>query len=316
MEKKWKKTVIQAAICVGLLCLIWGGYFIVKGKIDAGREEKELKELQVEIDYELLGQVETVNSENGKVTISGWALRKNSRNKNIYLLLRSGDEGEEILIRTGCTERADVDDIMNHEYDFGKTGFTAKIQEKELEKDKSYEILLALEYEEEGSARVQRKITTNRYLYNGELYRYRPEEFVKPEISQTEIKEVIDNGKLYACDVEKGGWIYVHQGVMYWILDEKQFEGLETTVCIPLRIFTPEEEKIPTERKEEFEKKGYDYFELFVKKKYRVSGDKGMYYVVTMGLPEYLISYIRTGSYGNDGVGWLYKAEFQMDITK
>lgn len=315
MEKKWKKTVLQGVICIGLVVLIWGGYFIVKGKIDADREEKELKELQVKVDYKLLSQVETINSESGKVTISGWALRKYSKNKNIYLLLRTEDKGEQILIRTDCTERTDVDDIMNHEFDFGKTGFTAKIREKELEKDKSYEILLVLEYEEEKSTKVQKKITTNQYIYNGKLYRYRPEEFVKPKISQAEINEVIDNGKLYACDAEKGGWIYEYQGMMYCILDGKQFEGLKAP-SVPCAIYPVHGEDVPTERMELYQEKGFDYYEIYLNDTHRIQEGDTVYYVVSLELPKYPISYMKTGSYGNGGVSWLYKAEFQMDIIK
>lgn len=315
MENKWKKTVIQAVICVGLLCMIWGGYFIAKGKIDVDRKEKELKELQVKVDYKLLSQVETINSENGKVTISGWALRKDSQNKNIYLLLRTEDKGKQILIRTDCMERTDVDDMMNHEFDYGKTGFTAKIREKELEKDKSYEILLVLEYEEKGSTKGQKKITTSRYLYNGELYRYRPEEFVKPEISQVEIKEVINNGKLCACDVEKGGWIYEYQGMMYCILDGNQFEGLKAP-SVPCAIYPVHGADVPTERMELYQKKGYDYYEIYLNDTHRIQERDKVYYVVSLELPEYPAAYMRIGSYGNGGVSWLYKAEFQMDITK
>lgn len=315
MEKKWKKTVIQGIICVGLVVLIWTGYFVVRGKINKDKKERAIQELRVKQDYNLLSQVETVSSEKGKVMISGWALRRNSKNQEIYLMLQSEDKEEKILLYTDCKERADVDDIMNHEYDYGETGFTAKIQEKELKKDRSYEILLVLEYEENGKSKIQKKVTTNRYIYNGELYRYQPEDFVKPEISQAEIKEVIDNGKLYDCDAEKGGWIYEYQGMMYWILDGKQFEGLKAP-SVPCDIYPVHGEDVPTERMELYQMRGYDYYEIYLNDTHQVQERDKTYYVISLELPKYPISYMKTGSYGNGGTGWLYKAEFQMDITK
>ncbi len=315
MEQK-KTTIWHALICVVLVCLIWGGYFVVRSKMEEVKEERSIRELEIELDYDMLSQIEQVSANDGELIIEGWALRINSKNRNTYIVLKSNEKGEDFVIQTNCTERADIDSIVEDGYDFGKTGFSAKLKESELRSDVSYEILIVLDYEGEENQVQQKKITTNRYLYDGELYRYRPEEFVKPEIEEESIKEVIDKGVLYGYDIEKGGWIYGYQGMLYWILDAKQFQDVKTSACIPVRIFTTQGDRIPVEREEEYKKKGYDYFEIFLKEKYEVDSGKMKYYVVSMELPEYLITYVRTGSYGNDGVGWLYKEEFQMDFIK
>lgn len=315
MEQK-KTTIWHALICVVLVCLIWGGYFVARGKIDKDLKEDEVRGLKVELDRDVLSQIEQVSVKDGALLIEGWALRRDSKNQSTYIVLKSSETEEDIVIQANCTERTDVDSIVEDGYDFGKTGFSAKLKDEELRSDVSYEILIVLEYEGEDNQVQQKKITTNRYIYSGELYRYRPEEFVKPEIEETEIREVIDNGSLYGYDMEKGGWTYECKGTMYWILDGKQFEGLNSTPSVPVLIYPLHGEQIPEDRTEQYMERGYDYYEIYLNDSHRFVNGEKTYYVVSLELPEYLFAYVRAGSYGNGGTDWIYKEEFQMDLME
>lgn len=313
MEKKRKLW--QAAVCAVLVCLIWGGYFLVRGSIDKKNEENRVRELKVELDRTVLSQIEQGNVKDGELIISGWALCLNSENKSAYIILKSDENEEDIVIQANCSERADVSSIIENDYDFGEIGFTAKLKENKLKNDISYEILIVLEYKGEDNQVQLKKITTNRYLYNGELYRYRPEEFVKPEIEEESVKEVIDKGVLYGYDIEQGGWIYEYNATMYWILDEKQVEGVKAP-SVPCDIYPVHREQIPADRVEQYTERGYDYYEIYLKGSHRFAGKEKTYYVVSLELPEYPIAYMKTGCYGNGGTGWIYKEEFQMDFIK
>ena len=86
--EKTKRTVLQILTCVGLLCVIWGGYFVSVNMINRFREEAKARELGVVVDYSILSEVEEVTKKDGKFLFSGWAMRLNSENVEIQLVLQ------------------------------------------------------------------------------------------------------------------------------------------------------------------------------------------------------------------------------------
>jgi len=296
-------VLLQVVIFVVSMAVIVGGYVGLSGYAKKVGYEKGIQDANVTTDYDVLVSMEEVIEENGVMTLSGWVMRLDSVNKDVYLVLKEVDGTEQVVLETELLEREEIEEYFKTGWEFGEVGFETKVKEKEIKKDTCYEAILYLNYETEqenaeGKSVVVaegKKIASGKYLYNGELYRYNPETFVEPQFEDAFMQEVVDNGEMYFYGVEEDMWIYEYQGSMYWIAGEKFGFDADGSTYIPYHTYTWEREKL-AEKDQEY---GYTNLDFrFEQEEFVLDGKDDFYRVAARELPvEYFVTMIRTGLY-------------------
>lgn len=309
-----KRTIKQVLICIGLLCVIWGVYFFSVRGIKRTNEENSIRKQAVEVDYKVLFGVERVKTEKGNISLSGWALRLNSVNSAIYLVLQPTDDSEAEVFLAECTESKEIGEYFAPKWDFGECGFTVDLNEERLKEGICYEVLIVLDYEEktevgESVTKTRKKITTSQYLYNGELYRYNPEDFEEPKISDAEIIHVLENGVLRAYDLKEQIWIYQYEKQLYFIVNSNYSLDKSSSIRIPVMPQTSREDLLPEERRQY----GFDHLGAYHLDENYIREGVTPYQIVVVNIPtEYPLIYITTGLYDNLYQTWTKRFDIRM----
>lgn len=298
MEKK--RGILHVVICISLVCLIWGGYIVGEKEIRKRNEIDALIKMPIEFDYNLLGRVEEVKEEDGEISISGWALRVNSKNSSIQLVLQPTDNSDECVLTAKTSKDETIGEYYVQDWEFGETCFLASVNKDTLEKDTCYKVLIALGYEqktEDTTIENKTKIATNQYLYNGKLYQYNPKEFELPSIEDEEIVRVLNEGDLRAYDMEHKFWIYQYDGKLFYIVDMAEKSMKEENIRIPVMPYTSQVELLPEHRKQH----GFDHLGAITEEtKYCREGILP-YQIAVIDLKEdYPITYVNTGLFDVD----------------
>lgn len=138
MEKS-KRIVVQVLICIGLLCVIWEGYFLIKENVMNRIIEP------YEDDFTWVYQVDSAEVIDGQFVLNGFAfeLDADAVEDAFEIVLRDIEEEKKYFLKTEFVERKDVNEYFFCEYDYLKSGFKASIKEKKLKLDENdYEVLL------------------------------------------------------------------------------------------------------------------------------------------------------------------------------
>ena len=133
-----KSKAVQLVICIGLLCVIWGGYFYFK-------EYKIERIIEVrDDDFSWVFQVDSATREGGDIVFKGFAfkLNKDSKAGAYEIILEDIDSGKRYFPKMEYSERKEVNDYFLCEYDYGNSGFEARIRARKLHfEEKNYEVL-------------------------------------------------------------------------------------------------------------------------------------------------------------------------------
>lgn len=284
-------------------------------------KEKELIEKQsVVTDYNIMLDIESVQTKAGKMLFEGWVLRLDSKNISSYLILQEANKTTAKVLYAKLEDRTDIKRHFGENYSL--CGYNASILTSKLSEGVCYEIQMVLTYEQRQSSEENssvktesKKIATNYYLLNGELYNYNPLEFSKPKVEATEINMAIEKGTLHLYSHEQRLWVYEYDGKLFYILDPNMLPSLDRRPSIPIMMYTARRDLVPEELLDQYLEKGYIYQEKYLSESDYVNA-KDPYYLVVVDLPtEYPISYILSGIYSNKEIkGWIYKRAFQMKI--
>ena len=309
-----KRTIWHVLICVGLVGLIWGGYILAMIPIKRMNEMKPVLKQNTTIDYAILKDVEEVRLEDEWVVLSGWVLRLNSKNQEVRLILEPVDGSEPRVMEMEYTERKDVGNYFSPNWDFGECGFVASEKKSKIEEDCCYELFVALSYEESDGTQMVKKtkrVTTNQFLYNWELYDYNTETFEKPKITDEELLKVIEEGSVRQYSPEQRFWIYQYNGELYYFLDTTTGLILGDNIGIPVMPYTSRKELLPEDKPEN------DYLG-FLYEDERYGRDRvGEYQVARVALStKYPIIYIATGLYDNVAKTWVKDLYIDVDWNK
>ena len=315
MEKS-KKPILQVLICVGLLCLIWGTYIPIARSFEKKNEEPKILNLPVITDHTILTDVEDVKIKDGKVVLNGWGLRLNTKNSAIHLVLQPTDGSTGQVLSPRCTDREDICDYFAPDWEFGKVGFSANVKESALQKDICYEILLTISYEEtvefegkEYGMERRRKITTGQYLYEGNLYRYNPKEFERPDITEPGLVQVMDEGILRAYNQKERLWVYQYDNQLYFLINSESGSLRESVIKIPVLRYTSRVDLLPEEHK----KNGYERLGSYYEDEYYRKVGVLPWQVVVVDLPtEYPVMSVNTGLYDNELKEWNLNLRIMM----
>lgn len=294
MEKK--RGILHVVICVGLLCMIWGGYFLVK---HYGTDR--ILEI-TEDDFSWVYQVDSVEKENDDFVIRGFAfeLDKNAVEESFEIVLQDIDSGKKYFPKMEYTERQDVNDYFLCEYDYLKSGFCASIKagRMDLEKGK-YNVLLRISGE-------QKTYCTGIYICDGSLMYTNPKDYRELKVEGTDIEEIVENGVLRVYRPDFGVYVYQYDGYLYWIM-EAGYGFIEDDTMVQYVLQTTQQEKLPQHRIEEqldTDNRGF----LFSKKEV-LDVNTGEYRVAKEKLSvDYSVVRVRTGNYINS---WEWIQDFR-----
>ena len=324
-EKKgfWKKLeqsrMLQWLFFVVSMAVIVGAYFPLTKVAEDMREKRDIKDMNLSVDYDFLYDFETIENVDNAIEFEGWALRLDSKNIGISVVLDATDGSDTKVLLAETTERKDVEEYVGKDTEFGECGFLVDIKENQLAENVCYEVQLALHYEgepdTEGNTDYYIRTATNQYLYNGQIYRYDPTNFEEPQIDDADLSNVIKNGMLCTYSMEHRACIYLHDDKLYCIADSEHWVPLEKSPSVPTVFYTLFPDLIPEERKEKYEARGYDSREIYLNEKSYYSGHNIIYGVTVIELPDYPITYIRTGTYDNKGNRYVFRGSFLMDIS-
>lgn len=295
MEKS-KKTIIQAIVCMGLIVMIWSGYFLIK-KYSVER----ILDVKAD-DFSWVFQMDSAEINDGEFLLNGFAfqLGKDAVGDNYEIVLRNLETGKDFFPKMVYKERKDVNEYFLCEYDYSLSGFEAEIREKKIDlQEKDYEILLRLRGE-------RMTYQTGIYLTKGKLAYTNPKEFIPLETEGSALDKIVKEGVLRVYRPEEGMYIYQFEGALYWIAEEKFFTGGEKE-HIEFQLGTTQINKLPEDRlaiAKEHDNR------VFIFERNELKGqNNGRYRVAVNEVPkEYAITEILTGNYVDE---WIWSAKFR-----
>lgn len=287
IEKDFK---LQLLICTVLSAIVIIVFLIVNNIVD----RKKFHSYNIVDDIKLINAVENITMEDNIIKVEGYAfmLERNSYDNLISVFLRNVVSKKEIWLDTQQVERSDVNSYFEDKFEYSKSGFIASTDSKALDASESYEIIINIDY----NSNVRRTVSTNRYILNGELYSYNPNEFDKPDLDiETELlKDVFEGGQLCLYQREEGMYVYQYEEKLYWIVTENFNFVKNGPTYITYHLYTTQRDKLPEHRAQySFDNLDFDFEDFEY-----VDDTTGPYRVAIRDIPdEYPIAYIRTGVY-------------------
>lgn len=295
MEKK--RYILHTVICVVLLCVIWGGYFLVNHKILIDKHQ------QITLyndDFSWVYQVDSVETNGKGIALSGFAfeLNKDATQQAFEIVLHDIESGENYFPEMEYMERNDVNKYFECEYDYLCSGFKATIKSKKLDvENNSYEVLLRI-------AESEKAYQTGTYISKGEVVYVNPLEFEKLDVAGTDLEEVVEEGVLRVYRPDYGMYVYQYEDEFYWIADDRYSFEDDKTTYVQYHLWTSQIEKLPQHRLSNsllWDNRGFDFekCELVLRtgSHYRVAKSK---------IPnEYSLIKIQTGYYAGETWEWL-----------
>lgn len=298
--EKIKKSIVQTLICLGLLCVIWSGYWLIKHYIlDRTLEVRS-------DDFSYMYQVDSVATEGDDFVIRGFAfkLKEVSEKGTFEIVLQDVETGETYFPRMKYEDRKDVNDYFLCEYDYTNSGFVATIKEDKLNLEGgNYEILLKV---------VGRKLTyqTGTYISKKQLMYTNPLTYNPLDVAGTNLERIVENGVLRIYSPNYGIYAYQYMGDLYWITD-LNYTFVDDDSLLEYQIKSTQEEKLP----EEQVKNGY----LFDNRRFWFMANEmtdwniGKYRVARKAIPkEYAVTSIWTG---NRIDTWIWQQTFRPYYT-
>lgn len=221
-QKSWmKKYGIHVVICAVIIAVAFG----INRKINIDRSHV----YALSTGTIVLEKLTEFKIENGKYIFEGWGFdpKNYSENTKCELILQDTETGDALWPTMDKTpEKQEIEERYADGEDYTAGSFAGKISEGKIDKDKVYEILLRYTSETENETGEVLPyivtVTTNDFLYQGEVTEYNPKTFVAPQIAGTALEKELEGARLFHY-FEEGMWVYVKDGKMYYVLDDEAF---------------------------------------------------------------------------------------------
>ncbi len=290
-----EKLAYQVSICIVLMLLVFSAYFFLARKIDRMIEVHEN-------DYTWVYQVDSAEQQGKKLVLQGWAfkLKQDAQEETYEIVFQDVNTQKRHFFDMEYSERKDVNEYFLCEYDYSKSGFTATIPLRKLDMtDGIYEVLLR-------PKDVRKAFPTGMYFADGEIQYADPREFVAPEVSGTDLEDVVNDGVLRVYRPDYGTYVYQYEGELYWIVERGYNFDENDYWYVQYQMNTTQVDKLPEVRLENNWFWSNIGFVFTTKEAGALNTDK--YRVAKCAVPtDYSVTDIWTGNYVD---GWIWKEYF------
>lgn len=285
---------IQVFICLTLFVIIIAYFLITYNYIT----ENKIRKYTIVDDIKLINDIEDISTNSDNISLSGFAflLDMDSVDSSISLFLRNVSNGKEVWMHSEKNVRPDINLYFNCEYNYGNSGFFAKVKKEKLYKDQCYEVLVNLDYYNTSYKKVRKTVSTNRYILNGELYAYNPYEYDEPDnnLMSNLLRNVFLNGRLCFYQKDAGMYVYQYEGKLYWFANKDFVFDESGLTYISCHFYTSQANKLMTESIP----LKYSNWDFYFEKQEYTEEDTVPYRVAIRDIPEdYAITYIMTGDF-------------------
>lgn len=295
MEKEVKEHLgflKKLGVCVGLLIIIWGGFWFGLRRIN------QMIESVRSDDFRWVVQVDKTEKNNGKFVLSGFAfeLDKTAEKKAYTIVLHNMKTGEYSYPKMKYTKREDVNKYFRCEYDYTESGFIATIDESKFDVNGDYEVLLR-------PVNNKDPYKFGTYLAKGKLVYTNPKSYAQPDVSGSGLEDVVSKGVLRVYEPQKHMYVYQYDGELYWFID-KEYSFVDDNVKVQYQLNTTQPDRLPEVRlKNEWD---WDNISFMLSWNELMDIPEGCSYrVAKKAIPtEYSVSKIWTG-FEIDGELWL-----------
>lgn len=302
--KEWvKRYGIHAVICTVIIAVAFG----INRKINIDRSHV----YTLATGTIVLEKLTEFKEESGKYIFKGWGFdpKNYSENTKCELILQDTETGEALWPTMDKTpEKQEIEERYADGGDYSAGSFAGKISEGKIDKDKVYEILLRYTSETENETGEVLPyivtVTTNDFLYQGEVTEYNPKTFVAPEIAGTALEKELEGARLFHYFPE-GMWVYVKAGKMYYVLDKAFPIDKYVNSCIAVNWYATKRERVPAKyAQHEIGISDFLFSDAHIEEL-----DTSKYEVAVIKVPSEYASTIRTGLYD-------YDEKWVLDIYK
>lgn len=174
----------------------------------------------ISVDTEILCDIENIDNNSDSIKISGWILKADAQKHNAKVVLRNVITEEKIILNTNQIIREDITSRYAMAGDCGYCGFESKVASKKIKDEDCYEILLLLNYQDDGKE-ISKLISSKQYLFSSKIFDFNPDEVVFPNLQDEQMCEVVQDGRFCFYDEDNGYWIYQYDEYLYWIMSER-----------------------------------------------------------------------------------------------
>lgn len=298
---------LQSILCIVLLIGIFALY---RKAIDVVLDKKTI-EREVSEDCHVMRCVNQVYEKENELILSGWVLRMGSVNKTLRIMLRDVVTGALIVSDASMSDNLKISRYYSETWDYGKIAFKATFNQYKIQENRGYEIIISLSYELPDVAdRKYVNVSSNRYLYNGQIYEYNPMQFIKPVIQNAQLMDVIEKGELCLYVPDETLYIYKYLGELYWIAGENFSFASNNRTHISYHIGTSEIEKLPEHRRE-YKFDNLDFY--FEDKEYILNNER--FRVAVVAIPtDYPVTHFSTGVYDDSKQSMIWFSYFYPSV--
>ena len=244
-------------------------------------------------------QIDEASVDGDVLTLIGFAFRYEHAVKPMSLALRSTQTGRITkLTTTYGIERPDVNNYFLCEYDYSRTGFSARGSVDPFEE---YEILVQWPWSV--------PLSTGVFITGDSVQYFASSSIQVPDIDENDVdlQAILENGTLRVFRLDYHCWVYQMHNELYWIVDSAFDFEEDGTTYIQYQMWTTQIENLPEKRLAQncFWDNIGGYFE-----NHEMIGSYGSYRVMKRDLPTaYSVSTIVTGYYKNGA--WIWKNYFR-----
>lgn len=293
---------LQVGFCVICMLVLFIAYAFSSQWLEKNVIEKKIQTYPLVFDRMVLAQIEECSIDRNTIELSGGVVQFGANLINVRLILRDTGTMEEKIYKTSYCSSEYVSDTKKYygiENLNGHNGFRTKIPQSDVSNNACYEIDLHITFKtqvDNGNVgtREEKKIVTNYFLYNNEIYQYNPLLFEEPLFSEGIMKNVIKDGKVCGYDTENGAWVYHYENSFYFILDEQYEVNKQKKIRMFVHLYSNSVHNLPEEhRNNGFENKDF-YFD-----EYECEAESNSAYRVARIIlnEKYPISYMHAGYY-------------------
>lgn len=318
MKKKWVYTSIKIGVVILLIV-----FFVLFNEVVLEKNRSHFKVYEDD-DY-FAYQIESAGVEGKDFVIRGWFFEmKKSRNtlrhvvdnrktgillydlsSNIeYDMDGNEKEREGIALDIEYSDRNDVNNYFECEYDYSHCGFIAKTDVSNVNLNNGeYQIII------KPSSAEPNGIPSNAYLNKGKLQYIEPRAEIDIDLGSPEWNEIIKKGECLVSSPEHQVYVYQYDRKLYWIAGKGFLFDDNGKTGIQYQIVTTQFDKLPEERTSNG---WYWGNESATFEEYELMPDNyiGEYRISVRDIPNnYSVVRILTGQYINGN--WIWRKDFR-----